>query len=65
MSPFQGFTFFGVDSPGFALGWNVLGAVLGGMAESLSYLWGIPSLVLIAAVFYAAALLWPRRRAAT
>lgn len=48
-------------SPGFSLGWNTLGAVVGGMAENISYLVGIPSLVLLAAVFYALALLWPVR----
>jgi len=47
-------------APGFALGWNVLGAVLGGMAENLSYIWGIPALVPLAALFYLAALVWPR-----
>ena len=52
--------FAGSPSPGFALGWNVLGAVVGGLAESLSYVWGIPALVLLASGFYAAALLWPR-----
>ncbi len=52
-------------SPGFALGWNVLGAVVGGMTESLSYVVGIPALVPVAALFYALALLSaPRRRAA-
>ncbi len=44
-------------APSFALGWNVLGAVVGGMAESISYVIGIPGLVLVAAVFYALALL--------
>ena len=48
-------------SPAFALGWNILGAVVGGMTESISYLLGIPSLVLVAAVFYALALIWPQR----
>jgi hypothetical protein len=48
-------------APGFALGWNVLGAVVGGMTENLSYIWGIPALVPMAAVFYAAAFLWPMR----
>lgn len=51
-------------APGFALGWNVLGAVVGGLAESLSYVWGIPALVILASAFYAAALLWPRRGSA-
>jgi hypothetical protein len=44
-------------APSFALGWNVLGAVVGGTAESVSYVIGIPSLVLVAAAFYALALL--------
>jgi SAM-dependent methyltransferase len=48
-------------SPGFALGWNVFGAVVGGMTESVSYILGIPALVPVAAVFYALAL-WPSRR---
>jgi SAM-dependent methyltransferase len=48
-------------SPAFALGWNVLGAVTGGMAENLAYVFGIPSLVLVAAAFYALAVAWPRR----
>jgi SAM-dependent methyltransferase len=43
-------------APGFALGWNVLGAVVGGMAESLSFVFGLPALVPLAAVFYALAL---------
>jgi hypothetical protein len=47
-------------SPGFALGWNVLGAVAGGMTENLSYVFGIPALVPLAGIFYALALLWPR-----
>jgi hypothetical protein len=45
-------------TPSFALGWNVLGAVAGGMAESLSYVVGIPGLVPLAALFYLAAILW-------
>lgn len=49
-------------APSFALGWNALGAVVGGMTESASYLVGIPALVIIAAAFYAMALLWPRPR---
>jgi spermidine synthase len=44
------------SSPSFALGWNVLGAVVGGMAENASYLIGIPGLLAVAAVFYALAL---------
>ena len=55
------------ENPAFALGWNILGAAVGGMTEAFSYLFGIPGLVLIAALFYACALAWqslPRRRAA-
>ena len=51
--------FAGSASPSFALGWNILGAVIGGMAESLSYLFGIPTLILVAAAFYAFAIIWP------
>jgi hypothetical protein len=43
-------------SPGFALGWNVLGAVVGGMLENLAYVIGIPGLVLLAGACYALAL---------
>jgi spermidine synthase len=46
------------SSPSFALGWNILGAVVGGMAESLSYRFGIPSLILVAALFYGLAVVW-------
>jgi len=42
-------------APGFALGWNVLGAVVGGIAENVSYVVGIPPLLLLAAGFYAVA----------
>lgn len=45
--------------PSFALGWNILGAVVGGMAESFSYVFGIPSLALVAAAFYGLAIVWP------
>lgn len=45
------------STPSFALGWNILGAVVGGMAESLSYVFGIPSLILIASGFYGLAIL--------
>ncbi len=51
------------QSPTFALGWNVLGSVVGGLTESLSYVVGIPALVPAATLFYAVALLWPRGRA--
>lgn len=47
-------------SPGFALGWNALGAVTGGMAENLSYSFGVPALVPLAAGFYFVALVWAR-----
>jgi len=48
------------SAPGFALGWNILGAVVGGMTESVSYLFGIPSLILVAAGFYLLAILSSR-----
>lgn len=51
-------------APSFALGWNVLGAVLGGLAENVSYLFGIPALIPLAALFYALAVGWPQRVAA-
>ncbi len=47
-------------TPGFALGWNILGAVLGGMTESISFLFGIPSLIVVAAAFYLLSIAWPR-----
>jgi len=47
-------------SPGFALGWNILGSVVGAMCESLSYLLGIPALVIVAGCFYVAAFIWLR-----
>ncbi len=47
-------------APGFALGWNILGAVTGGMLENLSYVAGIPALVPLAALLYLAAIAWPR-----
>ncbi|MCI0414434.1 methyltransferase domain-containing protein [bacterium] len=50
------------SSPGFALGWNILGAVLGGMIESVSFLFGIPSLIIVSAGFYSLAIFWPERR---
>lgn len=56
--------FADTPSPGFALGWNVLGSVVGGMTENLSYVFGIPALVPLAALFYALALVWSRRRQA-
>ena len=40
----------------------VLGSVVGGMAENASYVWGIPALVPLAALFYAIAL-FPGKRA--
>jgi SAM-dependent methyltransferase len=57
--------FADTPSPGFALGWNVLGSVVGGMTENLSYVLGIPALVPLAALFYTLALVWSRRREAT
>ncbi len=40
----------------YALGWNMLGAVVGAMAENLSYIVGLPALVPLAALFYLLAL---------
>jgi SAM-dependent methyltransferase len=50
--------------PGFALGWNVLGALAGGLAENLSYLVGVPGLIPLAAACYGLAFLWPGAAAA-
>jgi SAM-dependent methyltransferase len=49
------------ESPSQALGWNVLGAVLGGLCEYLGLVLGLRALLFIAAAFYAAA--WFCRRA--
>jgi SAM-dependent methyltransferase len=49
--------FMSSGGPSFALGWNVLGAVVGGMSESLSFVFGIPVLVILAGCFYCLALL--------
>src|SRR5262249_40403310 len=46
----------------YALAWNMLGAVVGATAENLSYIVGLPALVPLAALFYLAALVWPRAR---
>ena len=43
------------SSPGAALGWNVLGAVFGGLAEYACLVVGLRALVLFALAFYAAA----------
>ncbi len=51
-------------APGFALGWNVLGAVVGGMLENVAYVIGVPGLVIVAALCYALALV-PSRRSPT
>jgi hypothetical protein len=51
-------TFCDSASPSSALGWNILGAVVGGLAGNLSYVSGISGLVYAVAVFYAIALLW-------
>jgi hypothetical protein len=53
--------FVNSPSPSYALGWNILGAMLGGLTESFSFLFGIPSLILFAAGFYSLALVWPQR----
>ena len=49
------------ESPSQALGWNVLGAVLGGLCEYLSLIFGLRALLFLAVAFYAAA--WRCRRA--
>ena len=54
--------FADTPSPGFALGWNVLGSVVGGLAESLSCVFGLPALVPVAGLFYGLALFSARRR---
>ena len=52
-------------APSFALGWNVFGAVVGGMLENLAYVIGIPGLVIVAGACYALALVpMPSRSAA-
>ncbi len=43
------------ESPSQALGWNVLGAVLGGLCEYLSLILGLRALLFIALAFYIAA----------
>jgi hypothetical protein len=48
-------SFARVEVPSAALGFNVLGAVVGGMAEYASLLVGISGLSLIALVLYALA----------
>ena len=53
------------SAPAFALAWNVLGAVAGGMAENVSYVFGISALLPTAALFYALAILRPRSHAAS
>ena len=51
--------------PARALGWNVLGGVVGGVAEYGSMLWGIKALYGLAALAYAAAFLARRRALAS
>lgn len=48
-------------TPSRALGWNVLGAIAGGVAEYASMLWGIRALYALAALAYAAAFFTLRR----
>jgi hypothetical protein len=52
------------ESPGAALGANMLGAVAGGLLENLSLLFGMRALLLVAIVVYCLAgfALWKRRR---
>jgi hypothetical protein len=53
-----------VESPGAALGANMLGAVAGGLLENLSLLFGMRALLLVAIAIYSLAsfALWTRRR---
>ncbi len=44
-----------------AFGWNIAGAMLGGLAENVSMLIGFPYLVLVAAGFYVLSALWVRQ----
>lgn len=55
--------FAATDSPSAALGANMLGAVLGGLLENLSLIFGMKALLLVAMLLYclAAASLWRRR----
>ncbi|MBI4615990.1 MAG: hypothetical protein HY720_20405 [Planctomycetes bacterium] len=45
-------SFSGTERVGGALGSNMLGAILGGLLESLSFVWGLRSLVMVAAALY-------------
>jgi hypothetical protein len=47
--------FRAADSPGAALGANMLGAVVGGLLENLSLIVGLQALLLVALVVYALA----------
>jgi SAM-dependent methyltransferase len=47
-------TFRPVSKPNMALGSNLLGAIVGGACESLSFVVGLKALALVALVFYAA-----------
>jgi hypothetical protein len=47
-------SFAGAEFSGAALGSNLLGALVGGVLESLSFWTGLRSLLLIAALLYAA-----------
>jgi hypothetical protein len=47
-------------NPAAALGWNLFGAVAGGMAEYLGLIVGLSALSLIAAGFYLASVVWIR-----
>lgn len=49
-------------APSAAFGANIAGAVFGGACEYAALVLGYRNLVLIAALFYAVAALWPRRR---
>jgi len=56
-------SFAGCGDKARALGANLLGALVGGLLESLSFVTGIRALILLAAAFYVAALLWRPRPA--
>jgi spermidine synthase len=52
------------EHPNLAFGWNLLGAVAGGMMEILSMVFGLRAMLLLAAMAYLAIMLLHRRRAA-
>ena len=54
-------SFSRAERPNVAFGSNLLGAGVGGLLESISFVTGIKALVVLVGLFYAAAL-WTRRR---